>query len=290
MKNKSRRKRINKIDYSYDYDIVESIGELHEKYIKLFIDLHTHQTVVDADFYLESQKNLTKQYQDELELLRAQAKPKTEAKFYMAESISEVLEIALKRRRAHWYSLRGHWENSPMKEVLDERIEREAQGFLNDLINGIEPQGDEEEEPMQEQNEETPDTDEPDEASEEKGQTVAPEAVEDADVQEVPELPYEPDEEYNEFEDDEDYEIKEGELDELYALEDELNEDDQDDPGEAQDLIQLAAAQQTIAGVTFVPMEVSEPQKNANYEAGNENGTAEIEDEGQADEDDIQDK
>lgn len=120
-------------------DIVKNIGELHEKYIKLFIDLHTHITVVDADFYIAAQAALTEQYQAELDLLRAEARHLNEEKFYLAESRTAALGIFSYRR---WFKK----YDSVMKQILDERIAREAEGYFNEYMAATEPSPEEQEE------------------------------------------------------------------------------------------------------------------------------------------------
>lgn len=262
MRNKrQRRKKLNRVDYSYDYFIVERIKDLNEKYIKLFIDLHTHQSVVDADFFIAAQQTLTQQYRDELALLQAQEKPNTDAKFYLAESKSSLLEISLSRRRRGWFK-KSIWESSPTKNVLDERAAREVAGYIDELIKGVEPAPEEDEEgdPEPEELEEFKEFEE-DSNQEEPGSA---EVLEETEYDEL------------EGEDDtlnpEDFEIKEGELDEL----DELEDIEDEEPSEKADLPPVVVAEQTA--MVFVSMSaeqaepVNEPAKTANAETENENG------------------
>lgn len=125
--------------------IVDNIQALHEKYIKLFIDLHTHNSVVDADFYLMAQQALTRQYEAELTIAIEEAQEKTNERFYLAYGYTEGMRIDTYRR---WFK---HY-NTPAKAILDVRINNEVNGRLQELQEGLEPE-DEEDGEQEEQKE-----------------------------------------------------------------------------------------------------------------------------------------
>lgn len=130
IRRKGKKDKVN--DPSGYQVIVNDIEALNRKYIQLFIDLHTHCSIVDENFYIAAQSALTEQYQAELELLKANARHATEEKFYLADSRTAALGI---------YTYRRHFKrrSSPMKQILDERIEREVEGYFTEMYSGLEP-------------------------------------------------------------------------------------------------------------------------------------------------------
>lgn len=134
-----KKKKNKQIDESSDYPvcgIVKDIQELHAKYIKWFIDLHTHISVVDAEFYLMAQQALTRQYEAELTIAIEEAQELTNERYYLAHGKTEGMRIATYRR---WFK---HY-NTPAKDILDERIANEVRGRLRELQEGVEPSEDE---------------------------------------------------------------------------------------------------------------------------------------------------
>jgi len=169
---KIRRRKQKKIREHDDYPtaILSDIKELNQKYIQLFIDLHTHYSIVDADFYIAAQTALTEQYESELALLRAQAQHKTNEKFYLAESKTQKLNIFSYRRRFKW-------RDSIMKQVLDERVDDEIRGYISEIMEGLKPEEDEEAPAAPD---ETPDT-----AEKKPEQEAGQELAENSDMQDV---------------------------------------------------------------------------------------------------------
>ncbi len=127
-----KKKRLNFKPYTSEYVIVDGLDSLHEKYIKCFIDLQTHYSLISAEFFVSAQQALTEQYEAELALLREQSQNKTDRQFYLAQQVGAVLGINSVRRRFRWY-------DSQTKKALNERARREAAGELEELYAGIEP-------------------------------------------------------------------------------------------------------------------------------------------------------
>lgn len=171
IRKKKEHKKKSKIKfYEPDsLDIIENLKELHEKYIKLFIDLYTHASLVDDEFYVAAQETLTQQYKAELALLCVQSRVKTNEKFYLASEKAERLSIYQKLR---WFK----WRSSPMKQVLDQRINAEVGGYLHDLLFGVEPPP--EYEDTEESEDQAEEATEPDEQPEELKMELVPQSGE----------------------------------------------------------------------------------------------------------------
>ncbi len=181
-KEKNRRKKLNSIDYSYDYSIIKDYESLQTKYIKLFIDLKTHKSIVDEDFYVAARQALTQQYLDEYALLLEESRHTTSERFYLAESLNSVLNIQEIRRRRLFR--RSVWENSAMKDVLDARVNREASGYIDELLEGLEPPDETEKEELTLKEEPT----EPESSDAEPEQAEEPEPEDGSELDELYEL------------------------------------------------------------------------------------------------------
>lgn len=201
-----RKQKENGFDINPDeLVIIDDIQSLNEKYIKLFIDLKTHLSIIDENFYLAAKQAVTEQYVAELALARAQARHLTEEKFYLANRRTSALGIYSFRK---WFKK----HDSPMKQILDELIAREAEGYISALYEGLEPPPEEPEE------------------VEEKSERQETEAEDPLSIKNGPvEAQYIEDEEFDE---DPDEDV----LDELYELEEadiEAQEDETDNSSES---------------------------------------------------------
>lgn len=112
--------------------IIEGLREVNQKYITAFLDLRTHFDDVDEEFYITASNALSNQYKIELALRNEQARAKTAEQFYLARGIADTLEARTYRRYFRKCA-------TPMKRILDERIEREAAGHYADLTEGLTP-------------------------------------------------------------------------------------------------------------------------------------------------------